>query len=63
MVRMMTCQHCGRQITQLANGYWIDDDGMYACIKGPVLHQPMPKIIHDEGCGLSHTHPGDCRMG
>jgi hypothetical protein len=37
-----TCRHCGRWIVRLESGCWVDSDGWTACVKGPVLHLPMP---------------------
>jgi hypothetical protein len=50
----ISCRHCGNCLRRLKNGYWVDGDGMYACVKAPlesagsgrpagfVLHEPMP---------------------
>ena len=52
--RRRRCQHCDRDIEQVASGNWVDSDGILVCMKytGPepprpqdfLLHTPMPVI-------------------
>lgn len=51
------CQHCERDIEQLAGGTWVDSDGIPVCLKytglpparqqSYVYHTPMPQIVKD----------------
>jgi hypothetical protein len=45
--RRPRCQHCARNIRQLADGRWIDSDGFWICFtQTPSWDAPQDYFIH-----------------
>lgn len=46
--RTALCRGCEATLTETEAGYWMDGDGIVACIKAlagrePVMHMPLPE--------------------